>query len=201
MWRSWLARQYGVLEAVGSSPATPTNSDIESFRKKVRARFARPTAGGIEPNPTNAKMKTMDHVAIMKKRWGLLPKILEGKKTVESRWHKSKTAPWNKIKTRDTIYFKNSGEKVITKAIISKVEQLEIHNNKQALKIMNRYSKQDLGTTGISNIVKEYISNKNYAIFVHFNNVELVNPFAIDKSGFGMQSAWLTVENIDRVKV
>ncbi|KKU29827.1 MAG: hypothetical protein UX44_C0030G0006 [candidate division WWE3 bacterium GW2011_GWA1_46_21] len=66
---------------------------------------------------------------------------------------------------------------------------------------MNRYSKQDLGTTGISNIVKEYISNKNYAIFVHFNNVELVNPFAIDKSGFGMQSAWLTVENIDRVKV
>lgn len=24
VWRSWLARKYGVLEAAGSSPATPT---------------------------------------------------------------------------------------------------------------------------------------------------------------------------------
>ncbi len=40
----------------------------------------------------------MDHVAVMKKSWGLVPKILAGEKICESRWYKSKRPPWDIIK-------------------------------------------------------------------------------------------------------
>ena len=55
----------------------------------------------------------MDHVAIMNKSWGLIPKILSGSKTIESRWYKTKRTPWDKIAKGDTVYFKNSGEQVV----------------------------------------------------------------------------------------
>ena len=54
----------------------------------------------------------MDHVAIMNKRWKLIPKILDGSKTIESRWYVNKIKPWNSIKEDDKIYFKNSGEPI-----------------------------------------------------------------------------------------
>lgn len=39
----------------------------------------------------------MHHLAILKKSWPLIPKILNKQKTIESRWYKVKCAPWNKI--------------------------------------------------------------------------------------------------------
>lgn len=142
----------------------------------------------------------MFHIAIMKKQWKLIPKILKGEKVVESRWFKNKIIPWNKIKPRDIIYFKNSGEKVTVKARVTKVEQYEIRNNKHALEIMKKYSQQNLGTSEIQDNIKKYIVNKNYAIFVHFDNMKKIEPFSIDKTGFGMQTAWLVTANINRLR-
>ena len=136
----------------------------------------------------------------MKKQWGLVPKILKGEKTVESRWYKNKITPWNKVKIGDTIYFKASGEKVGLKAKVTGVEQYEIQNNEHAHKVIGKYSLQDLGTAEIAEIIDGYISNKNYAIFVHFDDVEKVEPFSIDKTGFGMQAAWLTVPFLEKIK-
>ena len=67
----------------------------------------------------------MDHLAIMNASWNLIPKILSGEKSVESRWYKTKRAPWDKIKSGETIYFKNSGGLVIAKATVANVLQFE----------------------------------------------------------------------------
>lgn len=142
----------------------------------------------------------MDHVVIMKKQWGLVPKILEGKKTVESRWYKHKRAPWNKINPGDILYFKDSGEKVSLKARVTQVDQYEIQSNEEALITMQKYSLEDLGTEKIDSEIIDYISNKKYAIFVHLNNVEKIEPFAINKTGFGIQAAWITVNSVDDIK-
>ena len=48
----------------------------------------------------------MEHVAIMKKSWGLTEKILTGAKKIESRWYKNKHTPWNRIKSGEIVYFK-----------------------------------------------------------------------------------------------
>ncbi|MDO8559127.1 MAG: hypothetical protein Q7R84_02240 [bacterium] len=39
----------------------------------------------------------MEHLAIMKKSWGLTEKILSGQKKIESRWYLSKRSPWDTI--------------------------------------------------------------------------------------------------------
>ncbi|MEI7477466.1 MAG: hypothetical protein WCJ81_02865 [bacterium] len=43
------------------------------------------------------KVVGMDHVAIMKKSRKLIPKIVSGEKTIESRWYQTKRAPWNTV--------------------------------------------------------------------------------------------------------
>ena len=67
----------------------------------------------------------MDHVAIMNKKMGLIDKVLDGRKTIESRWYKNRTAPWGKIKKGDTIYFKDSGGPIRARAEVKKVKFFE----------------------------------------------------------------------------
>ena len=62
----------------------------------------------------------MEHLAIMRKSWGLTQKILTGQKKIESRWYKNKYRPWNQIQKGDVIYFKDSGEPVTIKATVKK---------------------------------------------------------------------------------
>lgn len=143
----------------------------------------------------------MVHVAIMKKSWNLLPLIIAGKKTVESRWYKVKTTPWGKINRGDTLYFKDSGEMVTLKTRVMKVDQFLIENNDHALKIMKQYALADIGSKRLQDHLIKYIFDKKYAIFIQFDEVEKVKPFKIDKRGFGMQSAWISVDAIERVKV
>lgn len=65
----------------------------------------------------------MEHIAIMKKSWGLLPKILSGEKKIESRWYMAKCTPWDRIETGDIVYFKDSGSPVTIKARVIKMIQ------------------------------------------------------------------------------
>lgn len=143
----------------------------------------------------------MDHLAIMKKSWGLTEKILIGEKTVESRWYRSRYAPWDKIKPGDTVYFKDSGEPVKIKVKVTKVLQFNNLNTVKTKQILAKYGKADLGTSEIMPEIKRYVSNKNYCIFVFFNNVEKIEPFNINKTGFGAMSAWITVNNINQLKI
>jgi len=142
----------------------------------------------------------MEHIAIMKKSWGLTEKVLTGEKTVESRWYKAKRVPWNRIKSGDTIYFKDSGEPVTVKAKVTKVLQFDNLNPKKTKQILAKYGKADLGTNHIMPEIREYVSGKNYCVFVFFDNVEKIEPFDIDKTGFGAMSAWISINNINRLK-
>lgn len=142
----------------------------------------------------------MQHVAIMKKSWGLIPKILSGEKTIESRFYKFKHSPWDKVKTGDIIYFKNTDEPVVTKAKVVKVLQFSDLTDKKISEILNKYGK-DLGTKNILPHVRQYASGKNYCILVFFDSVQKIKPFEINKTGFGMMSAWITVSDINKIKI
>lgn len=143
----------------------------------------------------------MDHLAIMRKSWGLLPKILNGEKTIESRWYKNKYAPWDKIQKGDTVYFKNSGEPVSIKAGVADVLQFSDLTPSKVGEILGEYGSRD----GLS---KEYLpkyldmfKNKNYCLLIFLKNSEKINCFDISKKGFGAMSAWITVENIESIKI
>ena len=84
----------------------------------------------------------MHHVAIMTKQWGLIPKILSGEKTIESRWYQTRRTPWDKASAGDTVFFKNSGEPVIAQASVAKVLQLELSGVTNAKEVTQQYGRQ-----------------------------------------------------------
>lgn len=143
----------------------------------------------------------MDHVAIMKKSWGMISKILSGEKKIESRWYKNKSRPWDKIKTGDTVFFKNSGELVIAKAKVEKVLQFADLTQLTVKKILDQYGKDDgLEQKKIPTFFNLF-KDKKYCLLIFLKNPTKIKPFEINKNGFGMMSAWLTVKNINKIKM
>lgn len=141
----------------------------------------------------------MEHLAIMKKSWGLTEKILNGEKKIESRWYITKRAPWDNIKKGETVYFKDSGCPVSLKAKVSKVLQFSDLNPSKVKTILNKYGKQD----GIEKEMDYFLNrfkNKKYCILIFIESPKKVKPFSIDKSGFGNMSAWISVRNINKLK-
>jgi ASC-1-like (ASCH) protein len=71
----------------------------------------------------------MQHIAIVSKSWKVVEAILSGQKTIESRWLKNKSIPWDRVNAGDMIYFKETGGLVKAQAIVKKVEQYENLNS------------------------------------------------------------------------
>jgi len=162
------------------------------------------------------------HIAIMRPKWGLLPKILNGQKTVETRWYKTRRTPWGKIKPGDTIYFKDARKPVTVVANVAKVEQYENLTPEKTMETLNKVALQDLGidvpqhtksssnpsgqrkqdvTTLLPPEIKNYIFGKRYAIIIWLKDARLVKrPFNIDKTGFGAMASWLVFEDAKEFK-
>lgn len=143
----------------------------------------------------------MHHLAIMRKSWGLLPKILSGEKVIESRWYKNRYSPWDKIKKGDTVYFKNSGELVTVKAEVSDVLQFSDLIPNKVKEILNEYGARDgLGINEIDSYYQRF-KDKNYCLLVFIKNPEKIKPFEVDKKGFGAMAAWIAVEDINKIRL
>lgn len=142
----------------------------------------------------------MQHIAIMRKSWGLTRKVLNGHKKIESRWYSVKYKPWDAVKEGDTVYFKDSGEPVSIRAKVSRVVQYANLNQKQVRGILNKYGEDD----GIEkDKIPEFFNrfkNKRYCILIFLKNPEEIKLFDIDKTRFGAMSAWITVDNVSKIK-
>ena len=142
----------------------------------------------------------MDHIAIMQKSWRFIEKIATGQKTIESRWYKVKYTPWGKISPGDSIYFKNSGEPVTIQAKISRVINFSNLTPKKVQTILEEYSKE----SGIDepDILKffEMFKHKRYCILIFLKDAHHIQPFEINKQGFGTMSSRIRVESIVKIK-
>jgi len=147
------------------------------------------------------KLTIMHHLAIMRKSWGLLPKILTGEKTIESRWYKNKYSPWDKINKGDIVYFKNSGEPVTVKTEVFDILQYAGLKPERVREILQEYGAKN--GLSINEIDKYYemFKEKNYCLLIFLKNPEKIEPFEIDKSGFGAMSAWITVDDISQIRI
>jgi len=144
--------------------------------------------------------KNMEHVAIMKKSWGLTDKILSGQKKIESRWYSVKYKPWDNIKEGEIVYFKDSGEPVRIKAEVSKVRQFADLTQNKVKEILNEYGKDDgIEKEKIPDFFERF-KNKKYCLLIFLKNPTETNPFEIDKTGFGAMSAWITIDDISKIK-
>lgn len=140
----------------------------------------------------------MDHVAIMKKSWKLIDKILSREKTIESRWYQSRRAPWNSIAKGDRVFFKDSGEPITAVAYVTKVEQIEIQSLHDAQTIVDQYA-QALHL--VQKDTRMWKAVPKYCILIHLAHPRRVPPFLIGKAGFGCATAWLTVSSIETLRL
>ena len=142
----------------------------------------------------------MEHVAIMRKSWGLTQKILSGQKKIESRWYKVKYSPWDRIKSGEIVYFKDSGKPVTIKTEVEKVIQFSDLTPEKVKEILYQYGQADgLGIDKIPEFF-EMFKNKKYCMLIFLKNPQKIKPFEIDKSGFGAMSAWISVDDVNRIK-
>jgi len=140
----------------------------------------------------------MDHLAIMNKAWQLIPKILNGEKTIESRWYQSRRTPWQRVKIGEWVYFKNAGEKVTTRAQVSDVRYFAFQTDTEIDEVIQKYGKA-IGL--INRDWRTWERKPRYAILVFLQNPESIAPFSINKTGFGNAAAWLTMNNINDIKL
>jgi len=138
----------------------------------------------------------MDHLAILSKKGKLLAKILSGEKTVESRWYKFRKTPYDNISIGDKVYFKESGDPVTAKAKVSKVLFFDNLDKKKIKDILRNYGKEIC----IPLSYAEELVGKNFCTLVFIEDVQSIDSFYIDKTGFGLMAAWITVEDINSIR-
>lgn len=144
--------------------------------------------------------RNMEHLAIMRKSWGLTQKILSGQKKIESRWYSVRYKPWDSIKEGEIVYFKDSGQPVKLKAEVSKVTQFVDLTPNRVKEILDEYGSNDgLEIERIPEFFERF-KDKKYCILIFLKNPQEIKPFEIDKTGFGLMSAWITVNKISAIK-
>lgn len=138
----------------------------------------------------------MEHVAILSKESRLLQKIISGEKTIESRWYKHRKAPFRSISAGDVVYFKESGEPVCAKAVVEKAIFHESLTPKDAKAILAEYCDR----LGVGMGYLGQVKDKKLCTLVFLRDAEEIAPFEISKKGYGLMSAWITVNDIGQVK-
>jgi ASC-1-like (ASCH) protein len=133
----------------------------------------------------------MDHVAILKD--APLEKILNGRKTIESRWLANKSAPWGRVAAGDTVFFKRSGGDVEARARVNDVRQYENVDDHLASAIIKTH-----GTAlaiDENSLGQWHNRAKTRCCLLFLDDITHIEPFPIDKEGFGAMSAWLCLRD------
>jgi len=152
---------------------------------------------GVNLKLSYQKNCKMEHIAILNKKLRLLEKIISGNKTIESRWYKFKRTPYKNIQGGEIVYFKESGEKVTVSAVVEKVLFFSDLNEDKIKKILREYGRE----IGVENSYVKNLIGKKYCTLMFLKDVKEINPFNINKKGYGLMSAWISVDDINKLKI
>lgn len=115
------------------------------------------------------------HLAILKKPY--LDLILEGRKTVESRFLKTRKEPFGQVRAGDVLFLKESSGPVCGKAVVSAVKSYENLMPARMDELKRRYNYLICGDD-------EYWKKKNdcgFGVLVWLCNAERIEPVWISK--------------------
>lgn len=125
------------------------------------------------------------HLAIL--RQPFLDLILEGKKTIESRFLMRRFAPYGKIQTGDTVLMKESGGLVLGEFTVSKVDTFSNLTKETFDRIKSTYGKEICSDADPTFWEKR--EHKKYAILINvLNPVRYKKPYNFPKKDM---RAWI----------
>ena len=129
----------------------------------------------------------------------LLKKFYLAKRRLNLDGNKYRITPWDRINKGDTVYFKDSGKLVTAKATVTKVIQIENLNREKFQNIIRDFA-DDIAL--VDRTYSNYYKKKNYVVLIILKSAKLIEkPFRIDKTGYGTGCAWITVKDIDEIRI
>lgn len=139
----------------------------------------------------------MEHIAFLSKRLKLLDNILNGEKTIESRWYITKKAPFGRIGVGDVIYFKETGENVTAKARVSDLRFFYGLNPEKIKSIIWEFGSR----IGVDVSYVDNVKYKKMCALIFLTDVRRVEPFNINKKGYGNMCAWISIDDVNKIKI
>lgn len=104
--------------------------------------------------------------------------MLEGKKTIESRFSKNRIAPYEKVDKGDVVIVKKSGGKVVAYFIVEDVMFFDL-NKTPIGDIKEKYGSKLLVTDEFWALKQ----NSNYATLINIGELVNLKPFSVKKKG------------------
>lgn len=140
----------------------------------------------------------MDHIVYVDAKEGELEKLLDGTKTAILRGATGRKLPYGRVNPGDRLYFiRNNSEGLVqARATISEVMNSEALSPEQSEQVV-RQNQDKLQFTPRQ--VKRW-AGKRYLVMIDIGAVEKVEPFPIDKSGYGNMDDWLPVGDVESVR-
>ncbi len=118
----------------------------------------------------------MEHIAIL--RQPFYDMVLNGEKTIESRWSMNKIAPYKKVKVGDDILLKVTGEPVTARAKVKEVKYFEL-TPEIVEEIRVNYGKQ-IGTDKFEDW--ESTRQKKFCTLIWLKDVKRIQPLSVPRS-------------------
>ena len=127
----------------------------------------------------------MQHIAIL--RQPFFNMVLNGEKTIESRWSMHKVAPYGKVVVGDEILLKETGKDVTANAKVKDVKYYEL-TPEVVEEIRIKYGKQ-IGTDKFKDW-KDTLQKK-YCTLIWLEDVKHISPLKVQRSN---GAGWIVVK-------
>lgn len=118
----------------------------------------------------------MNHIAILKQPF--FDMVLNGEKTIESRWSMNRIAPYGKVSKGDLIFLKESGKQVTATARVADVKYFRLDPG-EADEIRAKWGKE-IGTDKFENW--ESIREKRFCTLIWLSDVTKIRPIIVPRS-------------------
>ncbi len=128
------------------------------------------------------------HLVILKKPY--LDAILEGRKTIESRFYRTRHRWLSQISAGDKLFLKASSGPVMATATVAEVRLFDNLNPRQIAGLKEKYNQQILGDEQYW----EEKANSRFGILVWLKDVNLITPRNIRKFDW---RAWVVLSKTD----
>lgn len=108
------------------------------------------------------------HLMIVHPRY--IAPLLSGTKSLESRLGQDRRAPFGKVSPGDIVYIKPTGQRVVAKAIVHRVDEFEDLNPDDIVNLREVYNDRIMG----GDQYWESKSNSKYATLIGFKKVSML---------------------------
>ena len=144
-------------------------------------------------NIVNKNLQTTTHLAIFKQPF--LDAILDGRKTIESRFMVNRSVPYKKIRSGDRVIMKESGGLLVGEFKVKKVEDIEL-DSPEMVKYCKSFSEEIC-----SNLDKSFWEsrkNKRYVTLIWIDSlIRYVEPRECTEKPNRSMAGWFVLKDKD----